>query len=111
MPRGGTPRLDFPHRIRSHACVGGADRDVRVDRAGCLVQPGLRQAHHVGALFGGKPATPLADKDHDGLIGFLDGDGVTQAIIIGNACRHHFFTGTQAAAERDGDTDQRPRHA
>ena len=42
----------------------------------------MRHARHVGALFGRQAAACLANEDHDGAIGFLDRNGVPQAIGI-----------------------------
>jgi hypothetical protein len=44
------------------------------------------------------------------LVGFLDRDRVTQAIIAGNGV-HYFAIVVNAGAERDGSPDERPRHA
>ena len=100
--------LDFPYRVRGRARVGRADRDVGIDRAGAFTEPGLRQPHHVGALGGGKAAARMTDEDDDRLIGFLDGDRVALAIIVGNARRHR-VVGMGAGSKRHGETDKRSR--
>ena len=89
-PRGGTPAAASIAWISRN--VSAAARAFGVStgtstlmRAGALLQPGLRHAHHVGALGSGKAAAAVADENHDGAIGLLDRDRMTQAIIVGDA--------------------------
>ena len=103
---GGEQGLDFPQRVRGRARVGRVDRYIGIDRAGSFMEPGLRQSHHIGALGSGKAAARMADEDDDRLIGFLDGDRMALAIIVGNARRHR-LVGMRAGAERHGETDKR----
>src|ERR1700738_4273881 len=50
----------------------------------------------------------MTDENHDRLVGFLNGDRVALAIIVGNA-RRQLFVGMLASSERDGKTDKRSR--
>jgi hypothetical protein len=102
--------LDFVDRIRGRPCVGRADRHIGGNRAGSFLKPELRQSHHVGALRTGKTTTCMADEDNDGPVGFLNRDRMTQAIVVGNACRRRHIVGMRAGAEHDGNTNKRSRY-
>jgi hypothetical protein len=71
----------------------------------------VRQPDHVGALRGGKPAPRLPDEDYDRAVGFLDGDRMALAIIVGKGFRHSDVAGVLAGAQHDGQTDKRSRQA
>ena len=104
-------RLDLAHGIGGGPRIRGVDRHVDIDHAGAGLHPGLRHAHHVGALLGGQPAAAASDEHDDGLIGFLDRDRMAQAIVFGNAHDDFAIVVVDAGTECDGNTDQRPRHA
>ena len=69
------------------------------------------QPDHVGALRGGKSAPRLPDEDHDRAVGFLDGDRMALAIIVGKALGHGDVAGVPAGTQHDGQTDKRSRQA
>jgi len=71
------------------------------NRTGCFANPYLRQSHDVGALWNGQAAACVTDENHDGAVGFLDRDRMTQAVIVGNARRHDFSAGICARTQRD----------
>jgi hypothetical protein len=98
MPRGGTP-------------VGSVDRHVGYDRPGRLMEPGLCQPHHVGALLGGKTAAGMTDEKHDRAVGFRDRDRMPLAIIGGGTQCGHWLVGMRAGTEQDGETGKRSRQA
>src|SRR5258707_10080571 len=52
----------------------------------------------------------MTDENDDGLVGFLNGNGMTQAIIVGNA-RGKSLLGMRTSSQHDGKTDKRCRDA
>jgi hypothetical protein len=50
----------------------------------------------------------MTDENHDRLVGFLNGDRMALAIIVGNA-RRQLLVGMLASPERDGKADKRSR--
>ena len=104
-------RLNFPERIRGRPRVRRADRHVDDDRAGALAQPGLRQPHHIGALRSGETAARLADEDDDRAVGFLDGDRMALAVVVGKRRRDDLRVGVLAGPQHDGKADERSRQA
>ena len=103
--------LYLPERFRGRPGVRRIDRQIGIDGAGPLLQPYPRQPDHVGALRSGKAAAGVADKDHDGAIGFLDHDRMTCAIIVRDARRRHRLLGMGAGPQHDGKANKRSRHA
>ena len=83
-------RLYFTKRIRCSPCIGCASRHVGDDGPGAFTQPALRQRRDIGTLRGGETAARVADEDGHGLIVLLNRNGMTQAIVVGDGCRHGF---------------------
>src|SRR5260370_29576977 len=42
----------------------------------------------------------MTDENDDRAVGFLNGEGLTQAVIVGNARRHHFSAAIGAGTQR-----------
>src|SRR6202044_2186311 len=53
----------------------------------------------------------LADKDHDGAIGFLNRNRMPETIVVRNARRRRYLIGMRAGAERGCEAEKRPRDA
>src|SRR5436309_8085674 len=52
----------------------------------------------------------MANEDDNRPVAFMNRNGMTQAVIVGNACRHDFCTGC-ACTQRDCETNQRATKA
>lgn len=113
MPRGDAGSrqhgLDLTHRLRDRARIGRAGRHVDADRTGAFMQPGRRDAHHVGALGGGQSAAGMADEDDDRAVLLLDRDRMALPVVVGNRGGRDLVV--LAAAERERHADERATEA